>query len=182
MGQCLKTCVIEKWEEKCPDWGKMPGDIFPKTMDFFSFFFNFMTTWLSMNGRPSIIHTKIFLFQTGWMGRSAGWSHNLSPEGLKKRKCWTSQTISFLHTVSLSNLKDSVGLILSKTSMRVSITIDWSARTFVNVPRFIPSRRPPPLLTPKLILFPHDCLSHTWCTHFYEILQSQYFVFFLSNE
>jgi hypothetical protein len=70
---CLKTRVIKKWEEKCPDRGKMPGDLFPKTIDFFPFFFNLMShDNLKCEKKTQDYTPKIFLFQTGWMGRSAG--------------------------------------------------------------------------------------------------------------
>jgi hypothetical protein len=60
-------------------------------------------------------------------------------------------------TVILTNLKVSVGLILTKVSvMRVSIPLYLSTRTFIPLPRFIRSRRSPPLLTPSLVLFPQN--------------------------
>ena len=106
------------------------------------------------------------------MGHSVGWSPNLSPEGLKERttNVGLPKQFRFLHTFYLTNLKDSVGLILSKSSdMRVSIPTDWSTRPFMHVPRFIPSRRPPPLLTPTVVLFPqctvseaHDVPTFVW--------------------
>jgi hypothetical protein len=61
----------------------------------------------------------------------------------------------FLRTACLSNLKGSVGLILTKTStMRISIPLDLSSRTFIPLPCFIRSRRPTPLLAPYLVFFP----------------------------
>ena len=54
----------------------------------------------------------------------------------------TSQEVHFLHTVSLTNLKDSVGLILTKVSViRVTIPFDLSTRSFIPLPRFFHSRR-----------------------------------------
>jgi hypothetical protein len=61
----------------------------------------------------------------------------------------------FLHTDCLSNLKGSVGLILTKTStMRISIPLDLSSRSFIPLPCFIRSRRPTPLLALYLVFFP----------------------------
>ncbi len=60
-----------------------------------------------------------------------------------------SDQFQFLHSVCLSNLKGSVGLILTKVSvMRIFLPVDLSS------PRFIRSRCPTPLLTPSLVLFP----------------------------
>jgi hypothetical protein len=54
----------------------------------------------------------------------------------------------------LANLKGSVGLILANASaMRISIPLDLSSRSFIPLPRFIRSRRSPPL-APSLVLFP----------------------------
>jgi hypothetical protein len=58
----------------------------------------------------------------------------------------------FLRAACLTNLKESVGLILSKTSvMRISIPFDFSSRSFMPLPCFIRSRRPIPLLAPSLL-------------------------------
>jgi hypothetical protein len=71
--------------------------------------------------------------------------------------------ISFQSTLDLSfNNKQkllwgSVGLILSKTStMRISILLDLSSRSFIPLPCFSCSSRPTPLLAPSRILF-HPC-------------------------
>ena len=61
----------------------------------------------------------------------------------------------FLRAACLGNIKESVGLILVKTStMRISIPLDLSSRPFIPPPRFIRSRRPTPLLTPSLVFSP----------------------------
>jgi hypothetical protein len=70
-----------------------------------------------------------------------------------------SDQFRFLRTACLSNLKGSdtrsVGLILVKASvMRISIPIDLSSRPFIPLPCFIRLKRPIPLLTPSLVLFP----------------------------
>jgi hypothetical protein len=58
----------------------------------------------------------------------------------------------FLRATSLSNIKGSVGLILTKTSvMRISIPLDLSSRLFIPLPRFIRSRLPTTLLAPSLV-------------------------------
>jgi len=69
-----------------------------------------------------------------------------------------SDQFRFLPAPDLVNLKGSVGLILSKVSvmMRISIPIDLSSRSFIPLPRFIRSRCPTPLLAPSLFLF-HPC-------------------------
>ena len=55
----------------------------------------------------------------------------------------------------LTNMKGSVGLILTKTSdMRISIPLDLSFRSFILLPRFIRSRRPTTLLAPSLVFSP----------------------------
>jgi hypothetical protein len=54
-----------------------------------------------------------------------------------------SEQFRFLRASHLANLKDSVGLILAKTSsMRVTIPIDLSTRSFIPLPRFFNSRLP----------------------------------------
>jgi hypothetical protein len=66
-----------------------------------------------------------------------------------------SDQFRFLRVTCLSNLKGSVELILTKISgMRISIPLDVSSRLFIPLPSFIRSRRPLPLLTPSLVLFP----------------------------
>jgi hypothetical protein len=58
-----------------------------------------------------------------------------------------SEQFRFLRAARLTNLKGSVGLILAKASpMRVTIPIDLSTRSFIPQPRFLNSRRVPPLL------------------------------------
>ena len=65
-----------------------------------------------------------------------------------------SDQFRFLHPVCLDDLKCSVGLILTKTSvMRISIPLDVSSQSFIPLSRFIRSRHPTPLLAPSLILF-----------------------------
>ena len=71
-----------------------------------------------------------------------------------------SDQFRFLRVATLSNLKDSVGLILTKTStMRVTIPIDLSTQSFISLTRFCNSRRPTPLLTPSLIILPYHSAS-----------------------
>jgi hypothetical protein len=66
-----------------------------------------------------------------------------------------SDQFRFLHANCLVNLKGSVGLILTKEStMRISILFDLSSDSFIPLPCFIRSRRPIPLLTPSVVLFP----------------------------
>ncbi len=68
-----------------------------------------------------------------------------------------SEQFSFFQDSSLSNLKGSVGLILTKASaMRVTVPIDLSARPFIPLPRFLNSRRVPPLLNQSLVLIPQQ--------------------------
>ena len=57
----------------------------------------------------------------------------------------------------LTDLKGSVGVILVKTStIRVTIPIDLSTRSFIPLPRFFNSRRVPPLLNQSLVLIPQQ--------------------------
>jgi hypothetical protein len=66
-----------------------------------------------------------------------------------------SDQFRFLRVSCLTNLKGSVGLILTKSSdMRISIPFDLSSRSFIPLPCFIRSRRPIPLLASSLVLFP----------------------------
>jgi hypothetical protein len=61
----------------------------------------------------------------------------------------------FLRVSSYDNIKGSVGLILAKAStMRISIPVDLSSRSFIPLPRFICRRRPLPLLSPSLVFTP----------------------------
>jgi hypothetical protein len=72
-------------------------------------------------------------------------------EGKKKE----SDQFRFLHSVCLGNLKGSAGLILVKGStIRISIPLDLSSRTVIQLPRFIRSRIPTPLLVRSLVFFP----------------------------
>ena len=53
--------------------------------------------------------------------------------------------------IKSSDFQDSVGSILAKTStMRVTIPIDLSTRSFITLPRFFNSRRVPPLLNQSI--------------------------------
>ena len=66
-----------------------------------------------------------------------------------------SDQFRFLRTACLTNIKGSVGLILSKVSaMRISILLDLSSRSFIPLPCFIRSSRATPLLTPSLVFSP----------------------------
>ncbi len=66
-----------------------------------------------------------------------------------------SDQFRFLRATCLPNLKGSFGFIFVKASvMRVSISLDLSSRPFIPLPRFIRSRRPLPISTPSLVLFP----------------------------
>jgi len=66
-----------------------------------------------------------------------------------------SEQFRFLREVRLANLKDTVGLLLAKTSvMRVTIPIDLSTRSFIPLPHCFNSRRVPPLLNQSMVLFP----------------------------
>jgi hypothetical protein len=61
----------------------------------------------------------------------------------------------FLRASCLANIKESVGLILAKAStMRISIPLYFSSRSFIPLPCFIRSRRPTPLLVPSLVSSP----------------------------
>ena len=74
-----------------------------------------------------------------------------------------SDQFRFLCATCLANLKGSVGLILTKTStMRMSIPLDLSSRSFIPLPRFVRSRRPIPLLAPSFVLFPPCSVYDTW--------------------
>ena len=66
-----------------------------------------------------------------------------------------SDQFRFLRGVCFTNLKGSVGLIVTKTSdIRISVPLDFSSRPFIPLPRFFRSRRPTPLLGPSLVIFP----------------------------
>jgi hypothetical protein len=59
----------------------------------------------------------------------------------------------FNRAACLVNVKDSIGLMLSKVStMRVTIPLDLSTRSFIPLPRFILTRTTTPLLTPSIVL------------------------------
>ncbi len=61
----------------------------------------------------------------------------------------------FLRAVCLPILMGSVDLILAEaTVMRFSVPLDLSSLSFVPLSRFIRSRRPTPLVSPSLVLFP----------------------------
>jgi hypothetical protein len=72
-----------------------------------------------------------------------------------------SDQFRFLQAACLTNLKGSVGLMLSvgliltkESIMQIpSCPLDLSSRSFIPLPRFIRSRRSPPL-APSLVLFP----------------------------
>jgi hypothetical protein len=66
-----------------------------------------------------------------------------------------SEQFRFLRTACFANIKGSVGLILTKTSsMRISIPLDLSSRSFIPLPRCMRSRRVTPLLAPSLVFSP----------------------------
>ena len=66
-----------------------------------------------------------------------------------------SDQFRFLRASCLADLKGSVGLISSKvSSMKVTIPIDLSTRSYIPLPRYFHSRRTPPLLNSSLVLFP----------------------------
>jgi hypothetical protein len=68
-----------------------------------------------------------------------------------------SDQFRFWRASHLANLKDSVGLILAKTSgIRVTIPIDLSTWSFMSLPLFFNSRRVPPLLNQSLVLIPEQ--------------------------
>jgi hypothetical protein len=68
-----------------------------------------------------------------------------------------SEQFRFWRDSRLANLKDSVGLILSKSSvMRVTIPIDLSTRSFIPLPRFFNSRRVSLLNQSSLVLIPQQ--------------------------
>jgi hypothetical protein len=68
-----------------------------------------------------------------------------------------SEQFRFLRASRLADLKGSVGLILAKAStMRVTIPIDLSTRSFIPLPRFMNSRRVPPVLNQSLVLIPQQ--------------------------
>ena len=66
-----------------------------------------------------------------------------------------SDQFRFLGSLYFLNLKGPVGLIMSKSSsMRVTIPLGLSSRSFIPLPRFIRLCRPTPILVPSLVLFP----------------------------
>ena len=59
----------------------------------------------------------------------------------------------FIRAACLANLKGSIGLMLAKaSSMRVTIPLDLSTRSFIPLPRFIHTRTTTRLLTPSVVL------------------------------
>jgi hypothetical protein len=61
----------------------------------------------------------------------------------------------FLRAACYANIKGSVGLILAKAStMRISIRLDLSSRSFIPLSRFIRRRHPLALLAPSLVFTP----------------------------
>jgi hypothetical protein len=66
-----------------------------------------------------------------------------------------SDQFRFLRAACYANIKGSVGLILAKDStMRISIPLDLSSRSFMPLLCFMRSRRPLPLLAPSLVFTP----------------------------
>ncbi len=66
-----------------------------------------------------------------------------------------SDQFRFLRVTSYSNIKGSVGLILTQVSdKRISIPLDLSSRSFIPPPSFIRWRLPLPLLVPSLVFIP----------------------------
>ncbi len=66
-----------------------------------------------------------------------------------------SEPFRFLRTDCYANIKGSVGLILAKVStMRISIPLDLSSRSFIPLPRFMRSRRAATLFAPSLVFTP----------------------------
>ena len=59
----------------------------------------------------------------------------------------------FIRASCLTNLKGSIGLMLTKGSvMRVTIPLDLSTRSFIPLPRFIHTRTTTSFLTPSIVL------------------------------
>ncbi len=66
-----------------------------------------------------------------------------------------SEKFRFLRADCHANIKGSVGLILTTTSvMWISIPLDLSSRPFISLPRFMRSRRAATLLPPSLAFTP----------------------------
>ena len=66
-----------------------------------------------------------------------------------------SEQFRFLRATCFANIKGSVGLILAKAStIRISIPLDLSSRSFIPLPCFMRSRRVTPLLAPSLVDWP----------------------------
>jgi hypothetical protein len=66
-----------------------------------------------------------------------------------------SDQFRFLRAACYANIKGSVGLILTKTSVvRISIPLDLSSRSFTPPPCFMRSKRAAPLLPPSLVFTP----------------------------
>jgi hypothetical protein len=82
-------------------------------------------------------------------------NHNREESTLGNEIPEESDQFLFLRPTCYSNIKGSVGLILTKGSvMRISIPLDLSSRSFMTFPCFIRSRRPLPLLDPSLVFTP----------------------------
>jgi hypothetical protein len=78
-----------------------------------------------------------------------------------------SEQFLFLRVSHLANLKVSVGLILVKSSvMWVTIPIDLSTRSFIPLPRFLNSRRVPPLLNLWSLFLNSLPKGHMMCVMF----------------
>jgi hypothetical protein len=61
----------------------------------------------------------------------------------------------FIRGACFANIKGSLGFILTKTStMRISIPLDLSSRSFIPLPCFMRPRRVTPLLAPSLVFSP----------------------------
>jgi hypothetical protein len=67
-----------------------------------------------------------------------------------------SEHFRFLRASRLANLKGSVGLILSKSSVMRVTPIDLSTNPFIPLPRYFNSRRVSPLLNHSLVLIPQQ--------------------------
>jgi hypothetical protein len=66
-----------------------------------------------------------------------------------------SEQFRFLRAACYPNIKGSVGLILAKAStIRISIPLDLSSRSFIPLPCFMRFRRAATLLAPSLVFTP----------------------------
>jgi hypothetical protein len=112
-----------------------------------------------------------------------------------------SEQFRFFRVSHLSNLKGSVGLILTTDSvMWVTIPIDLSTWSFIPLPRFLNSRRVSPLLNQSLVLIPqqsdkvtHDvcyvqsftdflCIIYSFSVTFFTLWSSPFFILMQINE